>query len=213
MVEVLIRTILIYLILLLVVRLMGKRMSGQITLTEMAVMITLGAIVSPVMQLPDRGILFGVIALGCALIFQRQINLWGFLSPKVEEITQGEITLVVKDGKLIVEELEKTALTRQQLYAMLREKKIYNLAEVDRAYLEACGILSVYTTHETKPGLPIYPEFDKQVQATQKDVEGDDKACCGCGNVQRVADGSIECNNCGASEWSKAYLSNNLINL
>src|SRR6476659_4263861 len=51
MIEVFIRTILIYLFLLLIVRLMGKRMSGQITLTEMAVMITLGAIVSPAIQL------------------------------------------------------------------------------------------------------------------------------------------------------------------
>ena len=72
--EVLIRTIVIYLVLLVVLRLLGKRMDGQLTLTEMAVMITLGAIVSVPMQIPDRGILMGVVALVCALIFQRGWN-------------------------------------------------------------------------------------------------------------------------------------------
>lgn len=89
MIEVFIRTILIYLFLLLVVRLLGKRMAGQMTLSELAVMLTLGALVSPVMQLPDRGILFGVLVLICALIFQRGLNLWAFKNEKVEHVTQG----------------------------------------------------------------------------------------------------------------------------
>src|SRR5215210_3002625 len=96
MIEVAIRTLLIYVILLLVVRLFGKRMTGQITLVELAVMVTLGAIVSPVMQLPDRGILFGVIALFVALLFQRGLNLVAFKNEKVEHVTQGTLTLLIK---------------------------------------------------------------------------------------------------------------------
>lgn len=107
-IEVFIRTILIYIFLLLVVRLMGKRMSGQITLTEMAVMITLGAIVSPAMQLPDRGLLFGVVGLLIALLFQRGYNYLGVKSSKLEDITQGTLSLLVKDGELNLGELEKS---------------------------------------------------------------------------------------------------------
>lgn len=115
MIEVAIRTILIYLFLLLIVRLMGKRMAGQMTLSEMAVMLTLGAIVSPVMQLPDRGILFGVLVLICALIFKRGLNLWEFKDEKVEKAAQGELSLLVKDGIINLEELEKSNVTKQQL--------------------------------------------------------------------------------------------------
>src|SRR5687767_8208554 len=76
--EVFIRALIVYLATLVVVRLLGKRMSGQLTITEMAVMITLGAIISVPMQLPDRGILPGLLALLCALAFQRGINWLGF---------------------------------------------------------------------------------------------------------------------------------------
>lgn len=160
MLEVAIRTILISLALLIVVRLLGKRMSGQITLVELSVMITLGAIVSPVMQLPDREIVFGIIGLSVAVLFQQGINLWGFKNEKIEKIAQGEMSLLIKDGTLILEEMEKTQITKQQVFSMLREEKIPNLGKVKRAYLEACGIFSVYETEETKPGLPVFPVSD-----------------------------------------------------
>ena len=72
--EVFMRTALIYIALLIIVRLMGKRMGGQLTISEMAVMVTLGAIVSPAMQIPQLGILLGIMILVCALIFQRSLN-------------------------------------------------------------------------------------------------------------------------------------------
>ncbi|WP_247231900.1 DUF421 domain-containing protein [Telluribacter sp. SYSU D00476] len=205
MIEVVIRTVLIYIFLLLIVRLMGKRMSGQITLTEMAVMITLGAIVSPVMQLPDRGILFGVLALICALIFQRQFNLWTVKNHRAEEITQGKLSMLVKDGKIVVEELNKTYITHQQLYALLRQKNIYNLGKVKRAYLEGCGAFSVFVEEDDKPGLPIYPEFDQSIKQSQNKLDGSVKACCNCGHVQEGARENIQCTNCGATDWTHTY--------
>src|SRR4051812_29897971 len=74
MLEVFLRTVIIYIILLVIVRWLGKRMGGQLTQTEMAIMLTLGAIVSAPMQMPDRGILEGVFVLFCTLAFQRIAN-------------------------------------------------------------------------------------------------------------------------------------------
>jgi len=205
MIEVAIRSFLIYLILLLVVRLMGKRMSGQITITELSVMVTLGAMVSPVMQLPDRGIIFGVIGLTVALIFQRGINLWGFKNEKVEHLTQGEMSLLIKDGIFVLDEMEKTHITKQQIYSMLREKKIQNLGKVKRGYLEACGIFSVYETEETKPGLPLFPPSDPDIKSIQNVLEDHVMACCNCGHVQQLANENEKCELCHADDWSKAY--------
>ena len=75
LVEVFVRTFIIYIALLIIVRLMGKRMGGQLTVSELAVMVTLGAIVSPAMQIPQLGVLMGILILICALIFQRGLNL------------------------------------------------------------------------------------------------------------------------------------------
>lgn len=208
LIEVCLRTVLIYFFLLLVVRLMGKRMTGQITLTELAVMVTLGAIVSPVMQLPDRGVVYGIVSLLAALFFQRGFNWLGFKSKKLEEVTQGTMSILVKDGTLNLEEIEKISLTKQQVYSMLREKKILNLGKVKRAYLEGCGIFNVYVSEENKPGLPTLPTSDIKIQEAETRTFDDRiKACCNCGHVQRINDNKDTCTVCNASEWSVAYLS------
>ena len=89
---------------------------------------------------------------------------------------------------------------------MLREKNIYNLAKVERAYMEACGILSIYQTDMVKPGLPTFPDFDKPIQKMQFEVDSNTKACCVCGHVQQVQNGTTTCEICNSNDWSKAYL-------
>jgi uncharacterized membrane protein YcaP (DUF421 family) len=206
MIEVAIRTILIFLILLLVVRLMGKRMTAQMTITELTVMISLGAIVSPVMQLPDRGLVFGIVGLTVALVFQRGLNYLAVKNEKVEHISQGVMSPLIKDGVLVLEELEKAKITKQEVYAMLREKKIQNLGKVKRAYLEACGIFSVYETEENKPGLPVTPSTDPAIRVLQKEVSDHIMACSTCGHVQKNITRKAACEVCNSHEWTKAYL-------
>src|ERR1700712_4094690 len=76
--EVFFRTIIIYICLLLVMRWLGKRMSGQLTIMEMTVMLTLGAIVSVGMQVPDRGIVLSLLVLLVTLAFHRGLGELGF---------------------------------------------------------------------------------------------------------------------------------------
>jgi uncharacterized membrane protein YcaP (DUF421 family) len=177
------------------------------TLSEMAVMITLGAIVSPAAQLPDRGIMFGIAALLCALAFHRGLNLWEVKNAKVEKTTQGDMSLLIKDGLLNLKEIEKTKVTRQQVFSMLREKKIHNLAKVERAYLEACGIFTVYQSEKVRPGLPIFPHTDGSVLSIAREIDSNARACCNCGHVQNIANNETACELCNSTEWSRAYLS------
>ena len=209
MVEVVLRTILVYIALLLVVRLFGKRMAGQITLVELAVMISLGAIVSPVMQLPDRGILFGVTTLLVALLFQRGLNLWTFKSEKVEQVAVGKIRLLVKDGTLVLDEMNKNRITKQELFALLREKQIQNLGKVKRVYMEACGKLTIFERKEASAGLPIFPPGDWEVITVLEPSPDHIMACSNCGHVQKTNGRQTVCEACHMHEWSKAYLQNN----
>jgi uncharacterized membrane protein YcaP (DUF421 family) len=82
--EVFVRTLIVYIFLLYILRWLGKRMSGQLTIMELSVMLTLGAIVSASMQMPDHGILEGFLLLLCALGFQRGISYLGVRSAKFE---------------------------------------------------------------------------------------------------------------------------------
>jgi uncharacterized membrane protein YcaP (DUF421 family) len=205
LIEVLFRTFLIYLFLLVVVRLMGKRMTGQITLTELCVVITLGAIVSPVMQMPDKGILYGVLVLTCAYIFQRGINLWGFKNEKVEKLTQGTLSLIIRDGELNTGELKRLRISKHQLFAILREKKIQNLGEIERAYWEACGICSIYKADKNKPGIAVLPEEDRSIFNIQHQLDTGLRACGQCGHLQNIQQAS-RCTVCYSAEWVPVYI-------
>ncbi|MCD8742192.1 DUF421 domain-containing protein [Mucilaginibacter roseus] len=206
--EVLIRSLITYVLLLVIVSWLGKRMSGQLTIMEMAVMFTLGAIVSVPMQTPDRGILQGLILLLCAVGFQRGISYLGFRSHKIENITQGKPSTLVKDGLLDVEQMALNRISRQQLFAVLRGQKIFNLGSVERVYLEACGLMSVYTSSAPQRGLPIYPPDDSPLyngESSAADKAQGYKACINCGNVIPETQVS-SCPMCGKNTFTHAAI-------
>lgn len=207
--ETFIRTLILYIVLLFIVKLMGKRMSGQLTIMELAVMLTLGAIVSVPMQMPDRGLLQGVLLLFCAVMFQRGISLIGFRRGKFEDITQGKASMLVKDGVLQLPQMEDDRISRQQIYAQLRQEKIFNLGMVDRLYLEAEGVFSIFKSDRPKPALPILPPDDKDIGEIQQLAQTPAPqsiqllACVSCGTVKQK-DKETPCENCEHNEWTNA---------
>ena len=175
-------------------------MNGQLTIIEFAVMVMMGAILAVPMQIPDRGILQGLIILTITLGFLRGINLLAFKNSKFEKVLQDEVGLLIKDGVIELKELQRTRISRQQLYEVLRSKKIYQLGKVKRFYIEACGIFSLYTEEGRKPGLPIFPPDDDNILGDQSFANVN--ACCSCGAIQHK--GKNECITCGKEEWTKA---------
>jgi uncharacterized membrane protein YcaP (DUF421 family) len=202
--EVFIRTLFVYLLLLIILRLLGKRMDGQLTLTEMAVMITFGAIISVPMQLPDKGMLGGVIALFYVLIFQRGLNWLNVKSKTIEDITQGTASVLVKNGLLQLDEMRKASISKQHLFIALRGDKIYNLGKVKRVYFEACGMINAYLEDEDKPGLPILPSDEMNFILEHTRVDKSNVACRNCGFVASANNRSAACTCCGKTEWIEA---------
>jgi uncharacterized membrane protein YcaP (DUF421 family) len=200
MLEVLIRTIITYIALLLALKLLGKRMTGQLSITEMAVMITLGAIVSVPMQIPERGIVQGFLILLLAVAFQRGLNYLSFKNRKVENITQGTTHVLIEDGTMKMDTLKSCKVTRQQLFSVLRNKEIFNLGKVRRVYLEACGLFSVYQYSGNRPGLPLYPLEERQTIAADEGM--DLFACTNCGAVTKTD--KNECSHCNHNTFIKA---------
>ncbi len=204
MAEVFVRSIIMFFILLLVLRLLGKRMSAQLTITELAVMVTLGGIVSVPMQLPDRGILPALVVLCGTFIFQRGLNLLAFKYRKVEVVSQGDVHLLVKNGQLELDQMRASRTSRDQLFSQLRSKNIQHLGQVRRVYHEACGHFSVFEEPGPKPGLSVLPGKDGKVFKEQPQADST-YACLNCGKLApEISDSSQTCANCGQNEWSRA---------
>jgi uncharacterized membrane protein YcaP (DUF421 family) len=203
--EVAIRSIILYLALVFVVRLLGKRTNSILTITERAVFITLGAIVAMPMHGPSHGIVIGIVVLLTVLVLQKSLTRSFFISKKWEKLMQGQVATLVADTVLDVAQLEKHFISRQQLFELLREKDIRHLGQVKRAYIEACGTLSIYKYKDPKPGLSIIPEKDIDTIISR---DKDHSACSWCGTVVEK-DQFSECPNCKHDHWvepSKEFL-------
>ncbi len=204
LIEIFLRTLIIYLLLLVAMRLFGKRLTGQLTIIEMSIMLTMGAILAPAMQLADRGLLSGVVALVCALIFERGINYWGLKRSAAEELIQGKETVLVKDGILQVENLASSRISRLQLLSTLRSEGVYNLGRIQRVYLEASGLFSIYTMETDRSGLSTLMDTDEEVHSIQQ-LDSDHTTCSCCGNTVLADPRPATCSICNATEWVEAY--------
>lgn len=204
-VEVAIRSIILYMALVFVVRLLGKRTNSILTITERAVFITLGAIVAMPMHGPSHGIVIGIVVLLTILILQRTLTRSFFISKSWEKLMQGQVATLIKDSVIDVRQLEKHFISRQQLFELLREKEIRHLGQVKRAYIEACGTFSIYKYKEMKPGLSILPVKDIEAIIIKDEKHN---VCSWCGTL---VDKSYvkECPNCSHNDWvepSKEFL-------
>jgi len=192
LVEVFFRTLIIYLLLLAIVRWLGKRMSGQLTIIEMTVMVTLGAIVSVPMQISDRGILQGAIILVTALGLHRGVNYFSMKSRKGEKLLYGSPTILVKNGVLQLENMREVRISRQQLFSELRSKNVMNLGKLQRVYLEPSGSFTLFL-REDQFGLALFPPTDHEILSLQKGKK-DEMVCQNCGTVNNTQ--SRVCYNC-----------------
>lgn len=204
MLEVFFRTLLIYFCLIIVMRLLGKRMNAQLTITDLAVMLTLGAIASVPMQSFDKGILPGIILLIAILLLHQGLTYLTSKNRTVEVLTQGKITLLAKEGVIDPEELQRLRISKDQAFAILRSQGIRHLGQVKRLYSEADGHFSVYKHDEAKPGLSVFPRTENDLPTKKEEVQNQ-QACCYCGNVvERADDTPLPCSNCGNEDWIPA---------
>lgn len=203
--EVLFRTLIIYVALVIIMRMFGKRMNAQLTIVELAVMITLGAIAAIPMQAPARGIVPGLVLLISILLLQRGLSWLTFKKRRIEVITYGELKLLIKDGRMLIREMDKLRISKQQLFSVLRTKDIRHLGQVKRVYLEACGTFSLYEADDPKFGLSIMPEKEEELPLN-KSKDRSKMACRRCGTVkEKKGEGKKnECPNCSANTWIEA---------
>jgi uncharacterized membrane protein YcaP (DUF421 family) len=184
--EVLIRALVIYIVLIVVLNLMGKRMTGQLALADFAIMITMGGIVSVPMQVPESGILLGIVVLFCALFFHKGFNMLSRIFPKFEDSTHGKVAMLVKNGIIQCETMKTNKISQQQLFAALRNDGLYNLGLVRRVYLEPYGQFSILRFNDSRAGLCIVPQADQECDDLKVVDEKGKIVCSACGAVIEI---------------------------
>ena len=146
-----VRTILLYLVLIGVVRLMGKRQIGQMEPSEFVVTMLVANLAAIPMQ--DGGIpLFsGFVPIVTVLGVELVLSALSMKSVRVRKLLCGKPVILIENGNILQQNLKKTRITLDELTGHLREKDVLNLQTVQYAILETNGNLSVFPYPKEKP--------------------------------------------------------------
>ncbi|MCT8975857.1 DUF421 domain-containing protein [Clostridium sp. CX1] len=140
---VLIRTIILYLIVIASMRLMGKKQIGELEPFELAIAIMVSELASLPMQDTRIPIMHGIIPIITLLALQTIVSLLELKSEKARIFFSGKPSIVIKDGKLNIKELRKERFNLNDLMEELRLQGYYNIEDIHYAILETSGQLSV----------------------------------------------------------------------
>jgi uncharacterized membrane protein YcaP (DUF421 family) len=203
--ELVIRAAFFYLLLLVAMRLLGKRMSSQLGRTEMAATVTLAAGIGVPLQAPDRGLLPAVVIAIVVVYVGRWVAAKAFRDQGFERFSQGNLDVLVKDSVIDLGNMKKVRLTRERLVAQLRSQgSIRHLGQIKRLYMEANGSFTLINEENPKPGLSIIPRWDDDFNRRFK-KSPDIMVCQTCGITQKKPfDIKSECPNCGDCKWTEA---------
>lgn len=151
----LIRSILLFSLIFLAIRLMGKRQIGEMEPSEFVVTMLMADLAAVPMQ--DLGIplLSGVIPILTIMTVELLMSVLSYRFTSIRRILCGNPVLVMQHGKIIHENLKKTRLTPDELIEHLREKDIFDLSVIQYAILETNGQISAMIDSRYMPPTAI----------------------------------------------------------
>lgn len=158
------RAILLYILVLVVMRLMGKREIGQLQPFELAISIMIADLASIPMTDIGVPITNGIIPILGLLVMHLIISIINMKSIKAREIICGKPSILVYRGKINENALKKERFTINELEERLRGNNIFNLGDVEYAILETSGQVTVIQKPEKRNTIPedfnIVPEYE-----------------------------------------------------
>ncbi|HEX6225367.1 MAG TPA: YetF domain-containing protein [Chryseolinea sp.] len=199
--EVMLRSVIMFLTLVIVLKIAGKRGVKQLSIFEMVIIISLGSAAGDPMFYEDVAIVHALVVFLVVLILYRLITWATGKSRWVEKFLEGETECLVDEGKFSLRKFEKESLAQDEFFTELRLRNVDHLGQVKKAYLETSGEVSVffYADDDVKAGLPILPElFGKQLSVISKAGQ---YCCCKCGELHELSPGTHSCPICNGTHW------------
>ena len=146
-----IRTVVLYLVLIGVIRLMGKRQIGQMEPSEFVVTMLVANLAAIPMQDAGVPLYSGLIPILTVLGVELLLSGLAMRSVKLRRILCGKPVILIDGGKILQQNLKKTRVTLDELTGLLREKDVLTLETVQYAILETNGNLSVFLYPKEAP--------------------------------------------------------------
>lgn len=203
--EIILRTVIMFLAIIIGLRILGKRGVKQLSIFELVVIIGLGSAAGDPMFNKDVGIISSILVFIVIILLYSIVTFFIGRSKKFERMVEGSSIYLIKDGEFAIENFKKENLGSDEFFAELRLKGISQLGQVETAIEEISGEISVfyYEDNDVKYGLPIMPDSLKS--PLKRIYKESQYSCIFCGHTEFKAEGNTaHCPKCQKDEWIEA---------
>jgi uncharacterized membrane protein YcaP (DUF421 family) len=138
-----IRGTVVYLAVLILLRVSGKRQVGQMGATELVAVLLISNAVQNSMNGGDNSLVGGLILAAVLVALSNSITFLTYRSRTFAALFEGTPRLLIHDGKYLEKNLRKERLSQAELRSLLRKQGVHHVTEVKSAILEADGVLSI----------------------------------------------------------------------
>ena len=169
------RAIVLYILVLIVMRLMGKREIGQLQPFELAISIMIADLATIPMAETGIPITNGIIPMLGLLVMHLIISMINIKSTKAREIICGKPAILIFRGKIDEKVLKKERFTINELEERLRDNNIFNIGDVEYAILETSGQVTVIPKPNKRPTIPEDFNIEAKYEGIPYDLVVDGK--------------------------------------
>ncbi|NCU22237.1 DUF421 domain-containing protein [Acinetobacter haemolyticus] len=201
--EIIFRCFVMFFLILFFLKLSGKRGIRQLSIFEVAIILSLGTAAGDPMLIKEIPLIQAFVVMSTIIILYR-ITTWSMMKyKKVELFLEGHPICIVKNGLLVIEAMKNEKFSHDEFFAEMRQQSVEHLGQIRVALLETDGCLSIlfYKDLETKWGLPIFPTDYKKANILNTDAF---YSCMYCGHTQKILHLAYQCSRCQKKDWAKA---------
>ncbi|MCX7570188.1 DUF421 domain-containing protein [Tumebacillus sp. DT12] len=148
------RVVAMYFVILLSMRLMGKREIGQLSIFDLVVSIMIAELAAMSLEDPEVPMMRGIAIIALLVILQIVMSYLTLKSVTLRYLIEGRPTLLIANGEIRDSEMRRTRYSMSDLMTQLREKNIATVNDVEFAVLETTGKLSVFPKADRQPLTP-----------------------------------------------------------
>lgn len=151
MIVIILRTFILYLVVVVALRIMGKRQIGELQPSELVVAIMISDLASVPMQTIDIPLITGILPVLTLVVSEIGMSFLTLKSKKARKIITGEPNILIYDGHINENEMERLRFNINDLVEELRINNYFNIADIEVAVLETNGQISIVPKPEARP--------------------------------------------------------------
>lgn len=145
--NIVLRSIIVYLFIILAIRVFGKKELAQLSVIDLVFILLISNAVQNAMVGNNSSLLGGIVAASSLFIINIVLDKLFFRSKKLSEFFQGNPLMLIYNGKIIERHLRQATISHEELEAAVREHGVKNIQDVDLAVLETDGNISILSNN------------------------------------------------------------------